>query len=92
MKSDTLPLLILVMTRQRLFLLLMSLLLIALSWWGVVAARAGLVVRSLSCHGVPMLYVASQQVEKTPGVLMVHGTALMEQPEVELTRLALLGR
>lgn len=67
------------MTRQRLFLLLVALLLIALSWWGVVAARTGLVVRSLKQDGVPMLLVAPQQKEKIPGVLVAHGYAGSKQ-------------
>jgi len=45
------------MNRPRLFLLLMALLLVALSWYGVVVARAGLVVRSLEQDGLPMLYL-----------------------------------
>jgi dienelactone hydrolase len=67
------------MTRQRLFLLLMALLLIVLSWYGVVAARAGLVVRSLEQERVPMLYIAPQQGEKIPGVLVAHGFAGSKQ-------------
>lgn len=67
------------MNRPRLFLLLMALLLVALSWYGVVVARAGLVVRSLEQDGVPMLYVAPQQGEKIPGVLVAHGFAGSKQ-------------
>jgi len=67
------------MTRQRLFLLLMALLLIALSWLGVVAARTGLVVRELERNGVPMLYVVLQRSEKLPGVLVAHGFAGSKQ-------------
>ncbi len=66
------------MTR-RLFLLLMTLLLIGLSWWGVTAARAGLIVRSLEQEGVPMLYMAPQRVQKVPGVLIAHGFAGSKQ-------------
>ena len=44
------------MTRQRYFMLLMALLLIVLSWWGVAAAQTGLVVRSLEKDNIPMLY------------------------------------
>jgi len=129
------------MTRQRYFLLLVALLLIVLSWWGIAAARTGLIVKSLNRDGVPLLYVAPQTTEKIPGVLVAHGfagskqlmlgyaqilahsgyavmlwdfsghaanaaplgglslqqdldvayAALIEQPEVEPTRLALLG-
>lgn len=129
------------MTRQRLFVLFLALVLIVLSWCGVVVARSGLEVRSLERNGVPLLYVAPQQAEKIPGVLVAHGfagskqlmlgyahvlahagyavmlwdfnghganatplqrfslqpqlqvayKALLEQPEVDPTRLALLG-
>lgn len=132
---------IIYMRKQRLFLLIIALLLIALSWWGVAAARSGLIVRSMQRNGVPMLYVAPQASEKIPGVLVAHGfagskqlmlgyahvlahagyavmlwdfgghganpvplkgfslqkdldiatAALLEQPEVDSTRLALLG-
>ncbi len=67
------------MTRQRLFLLLMALLLIALSWWGVIAARTGLVMRHLERDQVPMLYVAPQGRENLPGVLVAHGFAGSKQ-------------
>lgn len=67
------------MTRQRSFILLMALLLIALSWWGVVAARTGLIVRSLAREGVPMLYVAPQCGQGIPGVLVAHGFAGSKQ-------------
>jgi pimeloyl-ACP methyl ester carboxylesterase len=75
------------MTRPRYFLLFIALLLIVLSWWGVAAARDGLVVRSPSVHvsqslnqdGVPLLYVAPQQAEKVPGVLVAHGFAGSKQ-------------
>lgn len=128
------------MTYRRLFVLLIALLLILLSWWGVAVARVGLVVRSLE-RQLPMLYIAPQKAEKIPAVLVAHGfagskqlmlgygyvlahagyavmlwdfgghganatplegfslqkdldiayTALVEQPEVDATRLALLG-
>lgn len=67
------------MTRQRLFILLMALLLITLSWWGVAAARTGLIVRSLARDGVPMLYVAPQRGQGIPGVLVAHGFAGSKQ-------------
>lgn len=67
------------MTRLRYFLLIVTLLLIALSWWGVMSARTGLVVRSLERDGVPMLYVAPQQAQAVPGVLVAHGFAGSKQ-------------
>lgn len=127
--------------RQRLWLLLLAFGLIVLSWLGVASARAGLVVRSLEREGVPLVYLAPQQSQAAPGVLIAHGfagskqlmlgyghvlaqagyavmlwdfdghganptplkqyetrrtpalalQALLEQPEVDRTRLALLG-
>ncbi len=75
------------MTRTRYFLLFIALLLIVLSWWGVVAARDGLVVRSwnvrearsLNREGVPLLYVAPKTTAKVPGVLVAHGFAGSKQ-------------
>lgn len=122
-------------------LLLLSILLIALSWWGITAARSGLVIRSLERDRIPLIYVAPQQAKAVPGVLVAHGyagskqlmlgyahvlaragygvmlwdfnghganphplqrfdlqqnlnvalSALLEQPEIDRTRLALLG-
>ncbi|MBW4638706.1 MAG: lysophospholipase [Gloeocapsa sp. UFS-A4-WI-NPMV-4B04] len=67
------------MTRQRLFGLIVALLLIVLSWWGVVSARSGLVVQELEHNKVPMLYVAPQEGDKLPGVLVAHGFAGSKQ-------------
>ena len=67
------------MTRPRYFLLIIALLLILLSWWGVASARDGLVVRSLNREGVPLLYVAPQHAKKVPGVLVAHGFAGSKQ-------------
>lgn len=67
------------MNRQRLFVLLVALLLILLSWWQIVAASAGLVVRTLERDGVPLMYVAPQPAEKMPGVLIAHGYAGSKQ-------------
>lgn len=67
------------MKRQRLLMLFVALLLILLSWWGVVAAKAGLVVRSLLRDDIPLLYVAQRQGEQMPGVLVAHGFAGSKQ-------------
>lgn len=67
------------MNRQRLFVVLMALLLILLSWWGVAAARTALVVQNIERDNLPMLYVAPQQAEKIPGVLVAHGFAGSKQ-------------
>lgn len=45
------------MSRKRLVVMLGALFLIALCWWNVVSARAGLVVRQLERQGVPLLYI-----------------------------------
>ena len=67
------------MTRQRLFLLLMAFCLIGICWWGVVVARAGLVVRSLYREGLPLLYLTPTTPQKIPGVLVAHGFAGSKQ-------------
>jgi pimeloyl-ACP methyl ester carboxylesterase len=67
------------MARSRYFVLFIALLLIVLSWWGVAAARTGIVVRSLNRDGVPMLYVAPQEAKGVPGVLVAHGYAGSKQ-------------
>ncbi len=67
------------MSRKRLLVMVGALLLIALSWWGVVSARTGLVVRQLEPEGVPLLYIAPEKVLKVPGVLVAHGYAGSKQ-------------
>ncbi|AFY86850.1 alpha/beta hydrolase [Chroococcidiopsis thermalis] len=68
-----------IVTRQRLFLFIIALLLIVLSWWQIAAARTGLIVQSLSRDGIPMLYVAPVRSPKIPGVLIAHGFAGSKQ-------------
>jgi dienelactone hydrolase len=65
--------------RQRLFLLVIAVLLIVFSWWQIAAARAGLIVQSLSRNDIPMLYVAPARSQKVPGVLVAHGFAGSKQ-------------
>jgi dienelactone hydrolase len=67
------------MTRPRYFLLFTALLLIALSWWGVVSAQTGLVMHSLERGGVPLLSVAPKNAKGVPGVLIAHGYAGSKQ-------------
>lgn len=67
------------MTRKRIFLVTIALLLIVCSWWGVATAQKGLVVRSFSRDNVPMLYVAPRNQDKIPGVLVAHGFAGSKQ-------------
>lgn len=67
------------MTRKRIFLLTIALLLIVFSWWGVATAQNGLVMRSFSRDNVPMLYVAPKNQDNIPGVLVAHGFAGSKQ-------------
>ena len=67
------------MNRQRKCVLFLAFVLIVLSWWGVLSARQGLVVRSLTSNQVPMLYIAPQQADHVPGVLVAHGYAGSKQ-------------
>lgn len=67
------------MARPRLFLLIMALLLIVLSWGGIAMAQKSLVVRHLERDRVPMLYVAPQNGAQIPGVLVAHGFAGSKQ-------------
>ncbi|MBD1824104.1 alpha/beta hydrolase [Cyanobacteria bacterium FACHB-DQ100] len=61
------------MKRSRIGLLILAVLLIALSWWGIFTARAGLIVRPLNQEGVPLLYLAPKSAKSVPGVLVAHG-------------------
>lgn len=61
------------MKRYRIGLIVLALVLIVLSWWGIFSARSGLVVRSLNQEGVPLLYLAPKSVRSVPGVLVAHG-------------------
>ncbi|HEY9848670.1 MAG TPA: alpha/beta fold hydrolase [Leptolyngbyaceae cyanobacterium] len=65
--------------KQPLVLLAIALLLITLSWWGAIAARTGLIVRSLHRNNIPMLYIAPKNAQKVPGVLVAHGFAGSKQ-------------
>ena len=64
--------------RGQLLRSLLAILLIGLSWWGIFAARDGLVVRSLERNHVPLLYLAPPQ-GHAPGVLIAHGFAGSKQ-------------
>lgn len=67
------------MTRKRIFLITIALLLIVFSWLGVATAQKGLVVRSFSRDNVPMLYIAPKNQDNIPGVLVAHGFAGSKQ-------------
>ena len=67
------------MSRRRLVLLCLALVLIVLAWWGLTSARTGLKIRSLERDGVPMVLVAPQDSSKHPGILIAHGFAGSKQ-------------
>lgn len=67
-----------VLNHRRFVLLIGAIILIILSWWGVVASRPGLVVRSLMDDQVPLLYLAPAS-DQAPGVLVAHGFAGSKQ-------------
>lgn len=62
-----------------LVLAIVAVVLISLSWWGVLRAQTSLVLRQLERQGVPLLYVAPQNAENVPGVLIAHGYAGSKQ-------------
>lgn len=62
----------------RLALLGVAIFLIGLSWFGIAAARSGLVVRSPTHDRVPLLYLAPKTAS-VPGVLVAHGFAGSKQ-------------
>ena len=64
---------------RRRVLLVVAILLIVLSWWGVAAARTGLSIHTLERENLPMLFVAPQNGENLPGVLVAHGFAGSKQ-------------
>ncbi len=67
------------MNRQRFLILAIAIILIATSWLGVIKARAGLVVRSLTANDIPMIFMAPKNSEPVPGVLIAHGFAGSKQ-------------
>lgn len=67
------------LNRQRWGLLLLAILLVVSSWFGIAAARSGLEVRSLQREGIPLLYLAPRQAQAAPGVLVAHGFAGSKQ-------------
>nr|WP_290224852.1 alpha/beta fold hydrolase [Trichocoleus desertorum] len=67
------------MSWKRWVVLVLALLMIALAWVGIVAARSGLVVRQIERDDVPMLYLAPQNQARIPGVLIAHGFAGSKQ-------------
>ncbi|MBM0745296.1 alpha/beta hydrolase (plasmid) [Phormidium sp. CLA17] len=67
------------MKYRRLGLLVLAILLIVLSWFGIAVARSGLEVRLLQREGIPLLYLAPQGAKAVPGVLVAHGFAGSKQ-------------
>ncbi|MBD2465034.1 alpha/beta fold hydrolase [Oscillatoria sp. FACHB-1407] len=67
------------LNRKRFWLLVLAILLILTSWFGIVSARSGLQVRSFQREGIPLIYVAPQRAEAVPGVLIAHGFAGSKQ-------------
>lgn len=67
------------MTFKRVIGIALSLILIAISWFGLANLRTGLVVRSVSQQGVPMLFMAPEGVKERPGILVAHGFAGSKQ-------------
>ncbi len=61
------------MSRLRSAVLLIALVLVALSWQQVRAARSGLTVRPLNEDGLPAIFMAPSGAESRPGVLVAHG-------------------
>ncbi|WP_233787897.1 alpha/beta hydrolase, partial [Dulcicalothrix desertica] len=69
------------MNRKRILTLTIALVLIAASWWNVMAAQTSLTIRHFQRAGVPLLYMAPQlqNSQKVPGVLIAHGYAGSKQ-------------
>jgi dienelactone hydrolase len=63
------------MTRNRIVLLAIALVIIAVAWWQIAVARRGLVIRDLERDGVPMRYLAPEGAVSAPGVVIAHGVA-----------------
>jgi pimeloyl-ACP methyl ester carboxylesterase len=67
------------MTFKRVIGIALSLILIAISWFGLTNLRTGLAVRSVSQQGVPMLFMVPKGVKDQPGILIAHGFAGSKQ-------------
>jgi pimeloyl-ACP methyl ester carboxylesterase len=67
------------MTLKRALGIALSLILIAVSWFGLANIRTGLVVRSISQQSVSMLFMAPERANHRPGILIAHGFAGSKQ-------------
>ncbi len=65
--------------RFRLGLIVITIILIITSWWSVLSARSGLIIKNLERDGVPMLYMVPEGADKIPGVLIAHGFGASNQ-------------
>ena len=63
------------MSRARLALFVLALLLVALAWQRLLAAREGLRWEPMAREGVPLLYLAPDDEVTRPGVVVAHGFA-----------------
>jgi dienelactone hydrolase len=63
----------------RISLFIVSLLFIAVAWWRVLDAPAGLEVRHLEQDGLPLRYVGPENGRNLPGVLIAHGFSASQQ-------------
>lgn len=62
------------LSRTRIALAAIALLLIALSWWGVLGVERGLVRREMTGDGgTPLLFLAPEGAAEAPGVIIAHG-------------------
>lgn len=67
------------MNRQRFLIFVSAIILIAISWLGIIKARSGLVVRTLMVDDIPMIFMAPENGDPHPGVLIAHGFAGSKQ-------------
>ncbi len=61
------------LSRARLMLLAVALLVMVLAWVMVLRPRSGLIIRPLERDGVPMLFMAPAAAQDVPAVLIAHG-------------------
>ncbi|MFN6564781.1 MAG: alpha/beta hydrolase [Nostoc sp. ChiSLP01] len=64
---------------RSLVLVVIALVLIVISWWGVLRVQTSLIVRPIERQQVPLLYVAPKNAQNVPGVLIAHGYAGSKQ-------------
>ncbi len=67
------------MSRMRWFFVGIAAVLILFTWFQVTGAGQGLIVRSFTRDGVPMIFLAPKTAQRVPGVLVAHGFAGSKQ-------------